>query len=78
MPRRLFLFCSATRCGYLLPILSYQEALTLFFDLSFDVSQVIAKGVILIGCSLLKVTGEVQLRAQRVSSLDCLRLLPFP
>src|SRR5438874_2161044 len=31
-----------------------------------------------VGCSLLKVTGEVQLCAQRPSGLDCFRLLPLP
>ena len=43
-----------------------------------EISQVIAKCVTGVGCSLLEVTGEVQLCAQRPSGLDCSRLLPFP
>src|SRR5438477_10075182 len=50
----------------------------LFFDGAVDVSQVIAKRVTGVGGSLLKVTGEVQLRAQRASGLDGFRLLPLP
>jgi hypothetical protein len=50
----------------------------LFFDGAVDVSQVIAKRVTGVGCSLLQVTGEVQLCAQRASSLDRFRLLPLP
>ena len=38
----------------------------------------IAKCVTGVGCSLLEVTGEVQLCAQRASGLDCFRLLPLP
>ncbi len=38
----------------------------------------IAKCVTGVGCSLLEVTGEVQLCAQRPSGLDCFRLLPLP
>jgi hypothetical protein len=34
---------------------------------------VIAKCVTGVGCSLLEVTGEVQLCAQRASGLDCFR-----
>ena len=49
-----------------------------FFDGAVDVSQVIAKRMTGIGCSLLQVTGEIQLRPQRASSLDCFCLLPFP
>jgi len=49
-----------------------------FFDDAVDVSQVIAKCVTGVGCSLLEVTGEVQLCAQRPSGLDCFRLLPLP
>jgi hypothetical protein len=49
-----------------------------FFDGAVDVSQVIAKRVTGIGCSLLQVTGEIQLRTQRAASLDCFCLLPFP
>ena len=49
-----------------------------FFDGAVDVSQVIAKRVTGVGGSLLKVTGEVQLRAQRASGLDGFRLLPLP
>ena len=45
---------------------------------ALDVSQVIAKYVTGVGCSLLEVTGEVQLCAQRASALDCFRLLPLP
>ena len=41
-------------------------------------SQVIAKCVTGVGCSLLEVTGEVQLCAQRASGLDCSRSLPLP
>src|SRR6267154_3797807 len=50
----------------------------LFFDGAVDVSKVIAKRVTGIGCSLLEVTGEVQLCAQRTSGLDGFRLLPLP
>ena len=49
-----------------------------FFDGAVDVSQVIAKRVTGVGGSLLKVTGEVQLRAQRASGFDRFRLLPLP
>jgi hypothetical protein len=49
-----------------------------FFDDAVEVSQVIAKCVTGVGCSLLEVTGEVQLCAQRASGLDCFRLLPLP
>ena len=49
-----------------------------FFDGAVDVSQVIAKRVARVRCSLFEVTGEVQLCAQRPSSLDCFCLLPFP
>src|SRR6266513_2433070 len=48
-----------------------------FFDDAVDVSQVIAKCVAGIGCSLLEVTGEVQLCAQRPSGLDSFRLSPL-
>jgi hypothetical protein len=50
----------------------------LLFDGAVDVSQVIAKCVTGVGCSLLEVTGEVQLCAQRATGLDCFRLLPLP
>src|SRR5437899_13055648 len=50
----------------------------LFFDGAVDVSQVIAKRVTGVGGSLLKITGEVQLCAQRASGLDGFRLLPLP
>ena len=50
----------------------------LFFDGAVDISQVIAKRVTRVGGSLLKVTGEVQLCAQRASGFDRFRLLPFP
>jgi hypothetical protein len=49
----------------------------LFFDGAVDVSKVIAKGVTGIGCSLLEVTGEVQLCAQRPAGLNSCRLSPF-
>src|SRR4029450_6771889 len=48
------------------------------FDGAVDVSQVIAKRVTGVGCSLLQVTGEIQLCAQGASSLDGFCLLPFP
>ena len=44
---------------------------------ALDASQVIAKYVTGVGCSLLEVTGEVQLCAQVASGL-CFRLLPLP
>src|SRR4029077_1441256 len=43
-----------------------------------DVSQVIAKCVSGVGCSLLKVTGEVQSSAQRPPGPDCFLSLPLP
>jgi hypothetical protein len=43
-----------------------------------DVSQVIAKCVTGVGCSLLELTGEVQLCAQRPPGPDCFRSLPLP
>ena len=43
-----------------------------------DVSQVIAKCVTGVDCSLLKVTGEVRLCAQRPPGPDCFRWLPLP
>ena len=49
-----------------------------FFDDAVDVSQVIAKCVTGVGGSLLEVTGEVQLCAQRASGLNRFRLLPLP
>jgi len=49
----------------------------LFFDGAVDVSKVIAKRVTGIGCSLLEVTGEVQLCAQRPPGPDCFRSLPL-
>ena len=49
----------------------------LFFDGAVDVSQVIAKRVTGIGCSLLEVTGEVQLCAQRPACLNSFRLSPL-
>ena len=49
-----------------------------FFDGAVDVSQMIAKRVTGVGCSLLQVTGEIQLCAQGASSLDGFCLLPFP
>jgi len=49
----------------------------LFFDRAVDVSQVIAKRVTGIGCSLLEVTGEVQLCAQRPAGLNSCRLSPL-
>src|SRR5206468_10488015 len=48
----------------------------LFFDGAVDVSQEIAKCVTGVGRSLVEVTGEVQLCAERAASLDCIRLLP--
>ena len=43
-----------------------------------DVFQVIAKHLTRVGCSLLEVTGEVQLRARDVrSAVDCFSLLPL-
>jgi hypothetical protein len=51
---------------------------TFFFDDAVDVSQVIAKCVTGVGCSLLKVTGEVQLCAQPPAGPDCFRSLPLP
>src|SRR5204863_9657930 len=50
----------------------------LFFYGAVDVSQVIAKCVTGVGRSLLEVTGEVQLCAQRAASLNCFCLLPLP
>ena len=49
----------------------------LFFDGAFDVSKVIAKRVTGIGCSLLEVTGEVQLCAQCPAGLYSFRLSPL-
>ena len=49
----------------------------LFFDGAVDVSKVIAKRVTGIGCSLLEVTGEVQLCAQRPAGLNSCRLSPL-
>jgi hypothetical protein len=49
----------------------------LFFDGAVDVSKVIAKRVTGIGCSLLQVTGEVQLCAQRPAGLNSFRLSPL-
>src|SRR4030095_13908769 len=49
-----------------------------YFDRAVKHSQMIAKLVAGIGCSLLQVTGEIQLCAQGASSLDCFCLLPFP
>ena len=49
----------------------------LFFDGAVDVSKVIAKRVTGIGCSLLEVTGEVQLCAQRPAGLNSFRLSPL-
>ena len=74
---------NAEKCNVLqLSVIRYQllevgEEI-LFFDGAVDVSQVIAKRVTGVGGSLLKVTGEVQLRAQRASGLDGFRLLPLP
>ena len=48
-----------------------------FFDGAVDVSQVIAKRVTGVGCSLLEVTGEVQLCAQRPPGLNSFRLSPL-
>src|SRR5947208_17048050 len=50
----------------------------LFFDGAVDLSQVIAKCVTGVGCSLLEVTGEVQLCPQRAPTLNCFCLLPLP
>src|SRR6266403_1901115 len=49
----------------------------LFFDGAVDVSKEIAKCVTGIGCSLLEVTGEVQLCAQRPAGLNSFRLSPL-
>src|SRR5438477_12914736 len=50
----------------------------LFFDGAVDLSQVIAKCVTGVGCSVLEVTGEFQLWNQWERSLNCFSLLPLP
>ena len=61
---------------YSLPIVGSRKDF-LFFDGTVDVSKVIAKRVTGIRCSLLEVTGEVQLCAQRPAGLDSFRLSPL-
>lgn len=49
----------------------------LFLDRAFDSAQVFPKGVTRMGGALFEVTGELQLRAQRLPAFDGFCLLPF-